>query len=109
MLKDLWRDLRFAVRTLWKRPRFAAVAIITLALGIGANTTIFSVLQGAFFARYPFKDPDQLLRIYGEDRARNLVQLPMSVPKYEFVRDQQTVFSSFGAANFPPFSFKDDA
>jgi len=109
MLKDLWRDLRFGARILWKNPRFAAVAIITLALGIGANTTIFSVLQGAFFAHYPIKEPDQLLRIYGEDRTRNLAQLNMSVPKYEFVRDQQTVFSSFAAANFTPFTFKDEA
>lgn len=109
MLKDFSRDLRFGTRILWKNPRFAAVAIITLALGIGANTTIFSVLQGAFFARYPIKEPDQLLRIYGEDRARSLTQLNMSVPKFEFMRDQQTVFSDFAAANFTGFTFQDQA
>ena len=109
MLKDLWRDLRFGARILWKRPGYAAVAIITLALGIGANTAIFSVLQGAFFAQYPIKEPDQLLRVYGEDRGRNLTQLNMSVPKFEFVRDQQTCFSGFGAANFTGFTFLNEA
>ena len=107
MLKDLWRDLRLGVRILWKRPGFAAVAIVTLALGIGANTAIFSVLQGAFFARYPIKQPDELLRVYGEDRGRNLTQLSMSVPKFKFLRDQQTVFSGLGAANFTGFTFLD--
>ena len=108
MLKQLWRDLRFAARILWKNPGFAAVAIITLALGIGANTAIFSVLQGAFFAKYEIKDPDELLRLYGEDRGRNLAQLNLSVPKFKFVRDQQTVFTGLGGANFAGFTFLDE-
>src|SRR5688572_9139729 len=105
MLKNLWRDLRFASRILWKNPGFASVAIITLALGIGANTAIFSVLQAAFFAKYQIKDPDELVRVYGEDHGRDLKQLNMSVPKFKFVRDQQSVFSGFGGANFTGFTF----
>lgn len=107
MLKDLWQDLRFGTRILWKNPGFAAVAVITLAVGIGANTAIFSVLQAAFFTPYPIRQPDELLRVYGEDRSRNLLQLNMSVPKFQFVRDQQTVFSGLGAANFDAFTLLD--
>jgi putative ABC transport system permease protein len=109
MLKNLWRDLRFGTRLLWKNRGFALVAIITLALGIGANTAIFSVLHGAFLAEYPISEPDELLRVYGEDSGRGLFQLNVSVPKYQFVRDQQTVFSAFGAANFTGFTFLDGA
>lgn len=100
MLRHLWQDLRFGARMLWKHPGFAAVAVITLALGIGASTAIYSVLHAAFFAKYPLNEPDQLLRVYGEDGGRNLFQLNMSVPKFQFVRDQQSVFTGLGAANY---------
>jgi putative ABC transport system permease protein len=104
MLKNLWQDLRFGIRILWKHPGFGVVSVLTLALGIGANTAIFSVLQAAFFAQYPIKNPDELLRVYGEERGRNLSQLNLSVPKFEFIRDQQTVFSGLGGANFVAFT-----
>jgi predicted permease len=107
MLKHLWQDLRFAVRMLWKHPGFTVVAVMTLALGIGLSTAIYSVLHAAFFAKYPVTEPDELLRVYGEDSSRNLTQLNMSVPKFQFVRDQQTVFTGFGAANYYDFTLLD--
>ncbi|MDQ3802880.1 MAG: ABC transporter permease [Acidobacteriota bacterium] len=107
MLKHLWQDLRFGLRVLWKHPGFAAVAVLTLALGIGASTAIYSVLHAAFFAEYPLTEPDRLLRVYGEDRSRSLSQLNMSVPKFQFMRDQQTVFSGLGAANFTAYTLLD--
>src|SRR5215204_6220692 len=107
MLKHLWQDLRFGVQMLWKHPGFTAVAVMTLALGIGASTAIYSVLHAAFLAEYPLTEADRLLRVYGEDRGRNLAQLNMSVPKFQFVRDQQTVFSGLGAANFTGFTLLD--
>jgi predicted permease len=106
MLKHLWQDLRFGVRVLWKHPGFTVVAVMTLALGIGASTAIYSVLHAAFFAKYPVNKPDELVRVYGEDRGRNLTP-NMSVPKFQFVRDQQTVFSGFGAANYTGFTLLD--
>lgn len=107
MLKHLWQDLRFGVRMLWKHPGFTVVAGLTLALGIGASTAIYSVLHAAFFAKYPVNEPERLLHVYGEDRTRNLAQLNMSVPKFQFVRDQQTVFSGFSAANYNGFTLLD--
>ncbi|HYE75177.1 MAG TPA: ABC transporter permease, partial [Blastocatellia bacterium] len=104
MITALWQDLRFGLRMLIKRPGFTLIAILTLALGMGVNTAIYSVLHAAFFASYPLTKPDEVLRVYGEDRNRNLAQLNMSVPKFQFVRDQQTVFSGLGAANYNGFT-----
>ena len=97
-LDELMQDLRYSVRAFIKSPGFAAIAILTLALGIGANTAIFSVINAAFFAPYGVKKPERLVRLWGQDLKRNILQLGFSVPKYEVIRDQQTSFESLGAA-----------
>ena len=90
-------DIRFAFRMLVKTPGFAAIAIVTLALGIGANTAIFSLIHDLFLRGLPFHEPSRIVRIYGEAKERDLRQLPFSVPKFWHYRDGQTIFSSFAA------------
>src|SRR6266705_3817453 len=63
VLETCWRDLRFGVRTLRKSPGFTAVAVLTLALGIGANTVIFSAVYAVLLKPLPFKDSDRLVFI----------------------------------------------
>ncbi len=60
----LIRDLRFAVRNLQKHPTFSVVAVITIALGIGANTAIFSVVNGVLLQDLPYAQPGELVRIW---------------------------------------------
>jgi predicted permease len=61
---DLWRDCRYSARTLWRTPGFALVAIVVMALGIGANTAIFTVVRSVLLKPLPFKDPDRLVQFY---------------------------------------------
>src|SRR5262249_51845505 len=90
-------DLRFALRQLIKAPAFTFIAILTLALGIGANSAIFSLVDGLFLRGLPFSEPDRLVRIYGEANVRNMHQMPFSVPRFWHYRDGQTVFSALAA------------
>src|SRR5947207_5513257 len=90
-------DLRFAIRQLLKSPAFALLAVLTLALGIGMNTAIFSLINDLFLKGLPFQDPDRLVILQAEAKERNLSQLLMGVPRIWHFRDGQTVFSSFAA------------
>jgi predicted permease len=90
-------DIRFALRQLFKSPGFSLLAILTLAVGIGVNTAIFSLMHDLFFRGLPFKDPGKIVRLYGEAKERDLKQLPFSVPKFWHYRDGQAVFTELAA------------
>src|SRR4029077_2684448 len=86
-------DLRYGLRGLAKNRGFALVAVLSLALGIGANTTIFTLLNAVFLRPLPVRDSGGLVAIFTTD-LRNPGLLPCSYPNYRDYRDQNTVFSS---------------
>src|ERR1041384_6424684 len=91
-------DLRFAFRKLRQSPAFTAIAVITLALGIGLNTAIFSLINDLFLKGLPFQEPERVLHILtkGKDRTD---EFQMSAPRFMLYRDAQTIFSGFAAEN----------
>nr|MBA2623233.1 hypothetical protein [Chthoniobacterales bacterium] len=90
-------DLRFALRQLLKSPGFTALTVITLALGIGMNTAIFSLINELFLRGLPFQEPNRIVVLEAEAKERNLEELPMSVPRFWHYRDGQTVFTQLAA------------
>jgi putative ABC transport system permease protein len=93
MMDSLRKDIRYALRTLAKSPGFTAIAILTLALGIGANTAIFTVANALLLRPLSYKDPDRLVRISSErNRAGYL-----SLPYFTVLRDHNSSFSSVAA------------
>ena len=93
-MESLLQDLRFALRMLRKSPGFTAVAVLTLALGIGANTAIFSLIDVVMLRMLPVERPDELLQLERQDpRYAAGASSSFSNPLWEQVRDQQNVFS----------------
>jgi putative ABC transport system permease protein len=90
MLEQLWNDARFAARTLVKNRAFALVAILTLGLGIGANTAIFSVIYGVLLKPLPYADSDRLVLIRQSAPLAGRADVGVSIKEYFTYRDQAT-------------------
>src|SRR5438477_2517387 len=97
-------DLRFALRQLFKTPGFTLLALLTLALGIGLNTAIFSLINDLFLRGLPFKEPGRVVHVYSNARERNLLELAVSIPRFQHYRDGQAIFDGFGGENAVPFT-----
>jgi len=94
---ELGSDMRYGLRLLRKNPGFTAVAILTLALGVGANTAIFSIVNAVLVRSLPFRDPDRLVRIFFNNPGVGLRDVPFSVPELEDLRNRAGVFEDVSA------------
>ncbi|HUG10381.1 MAG TPA: ABC transporter permease [Opitutaceae bacterium] len=97
-------DLRFAFRQLTKSPGFTIVAILALALGIGANTAIFSVISSVFLRPLPYTEPDRLVQLRSTDTEHDLIRIPFSYPRFLAVQERQEVFSDMAIGAFNGFT-----
>jgi predicted permease len=96
-MDPLIKDFRFALRSLLKQPGFAAVVVITLALGIGASTAIFSVVNAVLLRPLPYANADRLQVIWGNYRTLNIERLRAKAAEYEDYAKQTQVFDSVAA------------
>ena len=101
-LDRLMRDLQFGARMLAKSPGFTAVAVLTLALGIGANTALFSVVNGVLFNPLPYPQPEQLVTLH--ESKPNFDSGSISFPNFQDWRKQNTAFSMMGISRGYSFS-----
>src|SRR5262245_5355438 len=92
-------DFKYALRTLAKTPGFTIIAVVTLALAIGANTAIFSLINDLFLRGLPFKEPSRVVHMVVNDKSRNLVDIPLSAPRFEHYREGQRLFEGLAAEN----------
>src|SRR5437016_7236984 len=99
-IETLWQDLRYATRMLLRTPIFTSVAVLSLALGIGANTAIFSLIDAVLFESLPVRHPDQLVLLW--EKAVRSDAAPLSYPLYSHIRDHNPVFS--GVVAFHAFA-----
>src|SRR5438067_7609342 len=91
-------DVRFAFRQLFKSPGFTLLAVLTLALGIGLNTAIFSLINDLFLRGLPFQQPARLLHVFSHFKEQT-VDFPLSAPRFVHFRDGQTIFDGFAGEN----------
>src|SRR6478672_3701085 len=92
LMETLLQDIRFGFRQLVRKPGFAALAIISMALGIGANTSIFSLIDTAVLRPLAVEAPSQLVEVYGTANKGADIGI-QSYPNYKDYRDRNTVFS----------------
>src|SRR5579884_877255 len=92
LITELGQDVRYGLRQLRRNPSFTVVAILTLGLGIGATTAIFSLVQGVLLRPLPFKNPRSLVRIYASNPRRGYSRTMNSPADIADVRRQNTVF-----------------
>ena len=91
-MTTLFQDVRYGLRLLWKSPGFTIVAVLSLALGVGANTAIFSIVNAVLLRSLPFSHPDRLVKIVANNRGVGARDIGLSVPELDDLRTRAGVF-----------------
>jgi len=99
MFEKLMQDVRYSVRKVLKNPVFALIVIVTLALGIGLNTAIFSVINAVLLRPLPFNEPGEIVQVENNFKPLNLEKLPVSIPEFADFQRQNQVFGDVGIFN----------
>src|ERR1700740_805014 len=91
-MTTLLQDVRYGLRLLWKNSGFTVVAVLSLALGVGANTAIFSIVNAVLLRSLPFSHPDRLVKIVASNRGVGARDIGLSVPELDDLRSRAGVF-----------------
>src|SRR5215510_6330681 len=101
LLSSLLADLRYGFRQLRLNPGFAAIAVVTLALGIGANVALFSVIRNVLLKPLPYRDPERIVRVWMDNRRLQMREDWASYLNYQDYKRLGTSFESMAAFNEP--------
>jgi putative ABC transport system permease protein len=104
VMSQIWQDVRFGARSLLKKPGFAFVAVLTLALGIGANSTIFSFVNAILLRPLPFQNPERLVMLDENSQKRGVASMGVSYPNFLDWREQNRVFEDVAAYSESSYS-----
>jgi putative ABC transport system permease protein len=97
LLETVLQDIRYGLRMLRQKPTFTVVAVLTLALGVGANTAIFSIVNAVLLRSLPFREPERLVKIIADSPGVGLRDIPFSVPELDDLRTRSGVFEDVSA------------
>lgn len=96
-MEALWQDVRYGLRVLRKSPGFVVIAVLALALGVGANTAIFSVVNALLLRPLNYENPDRLTMVWEKSVKRGFGAIPTSLPNFNDLRTANTTFEDLGA------------
>ncbi len=107
-METLFKDIRYGVRSLLKRPGFTAIAVITLALGIGANTAIFSIVNAVLLRALPFPEADHLVMVWEDASFAGFPRNTPAPANYADLKAQNNVFEEMAAMDTRSFNLTGD-